>query len=97
MSQWQLLTELLCHNLATPELGAVLAPASSTVALGPLLAGIKVELRSSDFGQPLPALDAAAEPLMALGTSFLHRRVTMPPLWDPATAGMTRTTTKISP
>uniref|UniRef100_A0A8C3NE31 Uncharacterized protein n=1 Tax=Geospiza parvula TaxID=87175 RepID=A0A8C3NE31_GEOPR len=75
--QWQLLTELLHHDPATPELGAVLAPDGSTVALGPLLAGIEAGLRSSGFGRPLPTLDPPADPLLAvtiteaLGTSFL--------------------------
>ncbi|NXO13915.1 PGRP2 amidase, partial [Oriolus oriolus] len=75
--QWQLLTELLCHDPATPERGAVLAPDGSTVALGPLLAGIEVGLRSGGFGRPLPTLDPPADPLLAvtiaeaLGTSFL--------------------------
>ncbi|NXU38719.1 PGRP2 amidase, partial [Drymodes brunneopygia] len=61
----------------TPELGAVLAPDGSTVALGPLLAGIEVGLRSGGFGRPLPTLDPPADPLLAvtiaeaLGTSFL--------------------------
>nr|XP_054506964.1 LOW QUALITY PROTEIN: N-acetylmuramoyl-L-alanine amidase-like [Agelaius phoeniceus] len=75
--QWQLLTELLHHDPATPELGAVLAPDGSTVALGPLLAGIEAGLRSGGFGRPLPTLDPPADPLWAvtiteaLGTSFL--------------------------
>ncbi|RLV85401.1 hypothetical protein DV515_00016005 [Chloebia gouldiae] len=75
--QWQLLTELLHHDPATLELGAVLAPDGSTVALGPLLAGIEAGLRSGGFGQPLPTLDPPADPLLAvtiaeaLGTSFL--------------------------
>ncbi|NWY23052.1 PGRP2 amidase, partial [Aphelocoma coerulescens] len=78
--QWQLLTELLRHDPATPELGAVLAPDGSTVALGPLLAGIEVGLRSGGVGQPLPTLDPPADPLLAvtiaeaLGTSFLLAR-----------------------
>ncbi|XP_041263932.1 N-acetylmuramoyl-L-alanine amidase-like [Onychostruthus taczanowskii] len=77
LGQWQLLTELLHHDPATPELGAVLAPDGSTVALGPLLAGIEAGLRSSGFGQPLPTLNLPADPLLAvtiaeaLGTSFL--------------------------
>ncbi|NXY12464.1 PGRP2 amidase, partial [Pteruthius melanotis] len=76
-SQWQLLTELLRHDPATPELGAVLAPDGSTVALAPLLAGIEAGLRSGGFGPPLPSLDPPADPLLAvtiaeaLGTSFL--------------------------
>ncbi|KAL9822869.1 LOW QUALITY PROTEIN: N-acetylmuramoyl-L-alanine amidase-like [Geothlypis trichas] len=71
-----LLTELLHHDPATPELGAVLAPDGSTVALGPILAGIEAGLRSGGFGRPLPTLDPA-DPLLAvtiteaLGTSFL--------------------------
>ncbi|XP_064255501.1 LOW QUALITY PROTEIN: N-acetylmuramoyl-L-alanine amidase-like [Passer domesticus] len=75
--QWQLLTKLLHHDPATPELGAVLAPDGSTVALGPLLAGIEAGLRSGGFGQPLPTLNPPADPLLAvtiteaLGTSFL--------------------------
>ncbi|NWX62296.1 PGRP2 amidase, partial [Promerops cafer] len=70
--QWQLLTKLLRHDPATPELGAVLTPDGSTVALGPLLAGIEVGLRSGGLGRPLPALDPPADPLLAaLGTSFL--------------------------
>lgn len=75
--QWQLLTELLRHDPATPELGAVLAPDGSTVALGPLLAGIEAGLRSGGFGRPLPTLNPPADPLLAvtiteaLGTSFL--------------------------
>ncbi|XP_066194150.1 N-acetylmuramoyl-L-alanine amidase isoform X2 [Sylvia atricapilla] len=75
--QWQLLTELLRHDPVTPELGAVLTPDGSTVALGPLLAGIEVGLRSGGFGRPLPTLDPPADPLLAvtiaevLGTSFL--------------------------
>ncbi|NWW56683.1 PGRP2 amidase, partial [Ifrita kowaldi] len=78
--QWQLLTELLRHDPATPELGAVLAPDGSTVALGPLLAGIEVGLRSGGFGPPLATLDPPADPLLAvtiaeaLGTSFLLAR-----------------------
>ncbi|NWV20838.1 PGRP2 amidase, partial [Origma solitaria] len=74
-AQWRLLSEL-CHP-ATPERGAVLAPDGSTVALGPLLAGIEVGLRSAGFGRPLPTLDPPADPLLAvtiaeaLGTSFL--------------------------
>ncbi|KAF4805659.1 N-acetylmuramoyl-L-alanine amidase-like protein [Turdus rufiventris] len=75
--QWQLLTELLRHDPATPELGAVLVPDGSTVALGPLLAGIEAGLRSGGSGPPLPTLDPPADPLLAvtiaeaLGTSFL--------------------------
>ncbi|XP_023787308.1 N-acetylmuramoyl-L-alanine amidase-like isoform X2 [Cyanistes caeruleus] len=75
--QWQLLTELLHHDPATPELGAVLAPDGSTVALGPLLAGIEAGLRSGGFGRPLPTLNPPTDPLLAvtiaeaLGTSFL--------------------------
>ncbi|NXK69829.1 PGRP2 amidase, partial [Sylvietta virens] len=75
--QWQLLTELLRHHPATPELGAVLAPDGSTVALGPLLAGIEAGLRSLGFGRPLPTSDPPADPLLAvtiaeaLATSFL--------------------------
>ncbi|NXB99245.1 PGRP2 amidase, partial [Orthonyx spaldingii] len=75
--QWQLLTELLRHQPAAPEHGAVLAPDGSTVALGPLLAGIEAGLRSGGFGPPLPTLDPPADPLLAvtiaeaLGTSFL--------------------------
>lgn len=77
LGQWQLLTELLRHHPATPELGAVLAPDGSTVALGPLLAGIEAGLRSGGFGRPLPTLDPPTDPLLAvtiaeaLGTSFL--------------------------
>ncbi|XP_053823749.1 N-acetylmuramoyl-L-alanine amidase-like isoform X2 [Vidua chalybeata] len=77
LGQWQLLTELLHHDPATPELGAVLTPDGSTVALGPLLAGIEAGLRSGGFGRPLPTLDPPADPLLAvtiaeaLGTSFL--------------------------
>uniref|UniRef100_U3JDD4 Peptidoglycan recognition protein 2 n=1 Tax=Ficedula albicollis TaxID=59894 RepID=U3JDD4_FICAL len=73
----QLLTELLRHDPATPELGAVLTPDGSTVALGPLLAGIEAGMRSGGFGPPLPTLDPPADPLLAvtiaeaLGTSFL--------------------------
>ncbi|XP_056362576.1 N-acetylmuramoyl-L-alanine amidase-like isoform X1 [Oenanthe melanoleuca] len=75
--QWKLLTELFGHDPATPELGAVLTPDGSTVALGPLLAGIEAGLRSGGFGPPLPTLDPPADPLLAvtiaeaLGTSFL--------------------------
>ncbi|XP_059727544.1 N-acetylmuramoyl-L-alanine amidase-like isoform X4 [Haemorhous mexicanus] len=75
--QWQLLTELLHHDPTTPELGAVLVPDGSTVALCPLLAGIEVGLRSGGFGRPLPTLDPPADPFLAvtiteaLGTSFL--------------------------
>uniref|UniRef100_A0A8U7NL62 Uncharacterized protein n=1 Tax=Corvus moneduloides TaxID=1196302 RepID=A0A8U7NL62_CORMO len=77
---WQLLTELLWHNPVTPELGAVLAPDGSVVALSPLLAGIEVGLRSGGFERPLPTLDPPADPLLAvtiaeaLGTSFLLAR-----------------------
>uniref|UniRef100_A0A8U7NKT6 Uncharacterized protein n=1 Tax=Corvus moneduloides TaxID=1196302 RepID=A0A8U7NKT6_CORMO len=77
---WQLLTELLWHNPVTPELGAVLAPDGSMVALSPLLAGIEVGLRSGGFERPLPTLDPPADPLLAvtiaeaLGTSFLLAR-----------------------
>ncbi|NXF00111.1 PGRP2 amidase, partial [Menura novaehollandiae] len=65
---------------AAPERGAVLAPDGSTVALGPLLAGIEAGLRSGGFGPPLPTLDPPADPLLAvtvaeaLGTSFLLAR-----------------------
>ncbi|XP_015505524.1 N-acetylmuramoyl-L-alanine amidase [Parus major] len=75
--QWQLLTELLHHDPATPELGAVLAPDGSTVALGPILAGIEAGLRSGGFGRPLPTLNPPTDPLLAvtiaeaLGISFL--------------------------
>ncbi|NXC64982.1 PGRP2 amidase, partial [Aleadryas rufinucha] len=75
--QWQLLTELLRPDPATPERGALLAPDGSTVALAPLLAGIEAGLRSGGFGRPLPTLDPPVDPLLAvtiaeaLGTSFL--------------------------
>ncbi|NWW05187.1 PGRP2 amidase, partial [Oreocharis arfaki] len=75
--QWQLLSELLRHDPAAPERGAVLAPDGSTVALAPLLAGIEAGLRSGGFGRPLPTLEPPADPLLAvtiaeaLGTSFL--------------------------
>ncbi|XP_065715332.1 N-acetylmuramoyl-L-alanine amidase [Patagioenas fasciata] len=69
--QWQLLTRLLHRD------GAVLAPDGSTVALGPLLAGIAVGLRRAGEG---PILNASVDPLFAvtiaeaLGTSFLTAR-----------------------
>ncbi|NXG18851.1 PGRP2 amidase, partial [Grallaria varia] len=73
--QWQLLGELVRHDPAAP----VLAPDGSTVALGPLLAGIEVGLRQRSGGpwDPLPALGVPLDPLFtvtiaeALGTSFL--------------------------
>ncbi|NXI89126.1 PGRP2 amidase, partial [Rhipidura dahli] len=76
-TQWHFLTQLLGHHPATPELGTLLAPDGSTVALGPLLAGIEVGLRSGGFGRPLPVLNPPADPLLvvtiaeALGTSFV--------------------------
>ncbi|NXS12523.1 PGRP2 amidase, partial [Neodrepanis coruscans] len=78
--QWQLLTELLRHDPAAPERGAVLAPDGSTVALGPLLTGIEVGLRRGGSGPPLPTLQPPLDPLFAvtvaeaLGTSFLLER-----------------------
>ncbi|NWI53016.1 PGRP2 amidase, partial [Calyptomena viridis] len=80
--QWQLLTELLRHDPTAPERGAVLAPDGSTVALGPILAGIKVGLRWRSEGSwaPLPTLQPPPDPLYAvtiaeaLGTSFLLAR-----------------------
>lgn len=69
--QWQLLTQLLHRD------AAVLAPDGSTVALGPLLAGIAVGLRRAGEG---PILEAPVDPLFAvtiaeaLGTSFLLAR-----------------------
>ncbi|NWR40640.1 PGRP2 amidase, partial [Tachuris rubrigastra] len=81
--QWQLLKELLLPDPAAPERGAVLAPDGSTVALGPLLAGIEVGLRrggSEGSWDPLPTLQPPVDPLFAvtiaevLGTSFLLAR-----------------------
>ncbi|NXM77580.1 PGRP2 amidase, partial [Serilophus lunatus] len=80
--QWQLLTDLLRHDPAAPERGAVLAPDGSTVALGPLLTGLEVGLRRGAEGSwnPLPTLQPPLDPLYAvtvaeaLGTSFLLAR-----------------------
>ncbi|NXG08663.1 PGRP2 amidase, partial [Sakesphorus luctuosus] len=81
--QWQLLRELLGHDpMVAPARGAVLAPDGSTVALGPLLAGIEVGLRRGSGGSwdPLPTPQPALDPLLAvtiaeaLGTSFLLAR-----------------------
>ncbi|XP_027487844.1 N-acetylmuramoyl-L-alanine amidase [Corapipo altera] len=82
--QWQLLRELLRPEPAAPERGAVLAPDGSTVALGPLLAGLEVGLRlgggSEGPRDPLPTLRPPLDPLLAvtvaevLGTSFLLAR-----------------------
>ncbi|NWS15575.1 PGRP2 amidase, partial [Pachyramphus minor] len=66
-----------------PERGVVLAPDGSTVALGPLLAGIEAGLRlggSEGSWDPLPTLRPPLDPLLAvtiaevLGTSFLLAR-----------------------
>ncbi|XP_027527807.1 LOW QUALITY PROTEIN: N-acetylmuramoyl-L-alanine amidase-like [Neopelma chrysocephalum] len=80
--QWQLLRELL--RAEPPERRAVLAPDGSTVALGPLLAGIEAGLRlGGGLGGPLgppPTLRPPLDPLLAvtvaevLGTSFLLAR-----------------------
>ncbi|NWR95845.1 PGRP2 amidase, partial [Furnarius figulus] len=80
--QWRLLEGLLGHDPSAPERGVVLAPDGSSVALGPLLAGIEVGLRrgSGGSGDPLPTLQPPLDPLLAvtlaeaLGTSFLLAR-----------------------
>ncbi|NWH68111.1 PGRP2 amidase, partial [Geococcyx californianus] len=77
--QWLLFTQLLRHDAAVPERGAVLAPDGSTVALGPLLAGIEVGLkraagwRGATTEPPLDALYAVTV-TEALATSFLRAR-----------------------
>jgi len=77
--QWVLFTQLLHHDAAAPERGAVLAPDGSTVALGPLLAGIEVGLKRAagwtppTFEPPIDALYAVTI-TEALGTSFLLAR-----------------------
>ncbi|NWW89442.1 PGRP2 amidase, partial [Rhynochetos jubatus] len=77
--QWLLFTQLFRHDAAAPELGAVLAPDGSTVALGPLLAGIEVGLKRAagsstpTFEPPIDALYAVTV-AEALGTSFLLAR-----------------------
>ncbi|KAM6111702.1 N-acetylmuramoyl-L-alanine amidase-like [Phoenicopterus ruber ruber] len=78
--QWLLFTQLLRHDAAAPERGAVLAPDGSTVALGPLLAGIEVGLKRA-AGWPSPTLEPppidalyAVTITEALGTSFLLAR-----------------------
>ncbi|NXJ72518.1 PGRP2 amidase, partial [Rostratula benghalensis] len=77
--QWQLLGHLLHPDPLAPERGAVLAPDGSTVALGPLLAGIEVGLKRAR-GWPGPATGPPLDPLYAvtiseaLGTSFLLAR-----------------------
>ncbi|NXD74558.1 PGRP2 amidase, partial [Eolophus roseicapillus] len=71
--QWVLLTQLLHRD------AAVLAPDGSTVALGPLLAGIEVGQKRGS-GWPFPTLDPPIDPLYAvtiteaLATSFLLAR-----------------------
>ncbi|NXN94843.1 PGRP2 amidase, partial [Rhinopomastus cyanomelas] len=70
---WPRLTQLVG---ATPELGVVLAPDGSTVALGPLFAGLEVGLKQA-MGSPIPTLDPPVDALYAvtlteaLATSFL--------------------------
>lgn len=77
--QWLLFTQLLHHDAAAPERGAVLAPDGSTVALGPLLAGIEVGLKRA-AGWPVPTVEPPVDALYAvtiaeaLGTSFLLAR-----------------------
>ncbi|XP_030331349.1 N-acetylmuramoyl-L-alanine amidase-like [Strigops habroptila] len=71
--QWVLLTQLLHRD------AAVLAPDGSTVALGPLLAGIEVGQKRVS-GWPFPTFEPPIDPLYAvtiteaLGTSFLLAR-----------------------
>ncbi|NXV81071.1 PGRP2 amidase, partial [Atlantisia rogersi] len=77
--EWLLFTQLLHHDTAAPERGAVLAPDGSTVALGPLLVGIEVGLKQAlglsipTFQPPIDALYAVTL-TEALGTSFLLAR-----------------------
>ncbi|KAM6364723.1 N-acetylmuramoyl-L-alanine amidase [Pluvialis apricaria] len=77
--QWLLFTQLLHHDAAAPERGAVLAPDGSTVALGPLFAGIEVGLKRVS-GWPFPTMEPPIDALYAvtiteaLGTSFLLAR-----------------------
>ncbi|NXT26559.1 PGRP2 amidase, partial [Syrrhaptes paradoxus] len=82
--QWSLFTQLLRHDAAAPQRGAVLAPDGSTVTLGPLLAGIEVGLKRVT-GWCVPTLEPPmGEPPMdalyavtiaeALATSFLLAR-----------------------
>ncbi|NXT46599.1 PGRP2 amidase, partial [Pluvianellus socialis] len=77
--QWLLFTQLLRHDAAAPERGAVLAPDGSTVTLGPLFAGVEVGLKRA-AGWPTPTSEPPVDPLYAvtvaeaLGTSFLLAR-----------------------
>ncbi|NWS78382.1 PGRP2 amidase, partial [Crotophaga sulcirostris] len=77
--QWLLFTQLLHHDAAAPERGAVLAPDGSTIALGPLLAGVEVGLKRAT-GWLGPTTDPPVDALYAvtitevLGTSFLLAR-----------------------
>lgn len=84
--QWWLFSRLLGHDAdatnatdAAPERGAVLAPDGSTVALGPLFAGLEVGLKRA-AGWPGPPLQPPVDALYAvtiaeaLGTSFLLAR-----------------------
>ncbi|NXP55552.1 PGRP2 amidase, partial [Heliornis fulica] len=77
--QWLLFTQLLRHDPAAPERGTVLAPDGSTVALGPLLAGVEVGLKRVS-GSPIPTLEPPIDALYAvtiteaLGMSFLSAR-----------------------
>ncbi|NXS41640.1 PGRP2 amidase, partial [Balaeniceps rex] len=77
--QWLLFTQLLHHDAAAPERGAVLAPDGSTVTLGPLFAGIEVGLKRVP-GRPVPTGEAPIDALYAvtvaeaLATSFLLAR-----------------------